>query len=147
MHIKVVAQWKDIGGCFPVRCPHRDAAYPLYRPLGYLRKNFSLLMFIDAPHHTMFKLAQKAIKGKQECRASWELIDASENGYLEVARSLLNAGADKNAQTLGGRSALMCAASRGRFEVVQLFQGEIWARCWLQSSSLKAMVAMAYYFK
>ena len=48
------------------------------------------------------------------------LMLAAEKGHLEVARLLLEAGADKNCCHDDGRNVLMLAADAGRLEVLHL---------------------------
>ncbi|CAK9019884.1 unnamed protein product [Durusdinium trenchii] len=50
----------------------------------------------------------------------WPMFSAAALGYLEVVRMLLEAGAEKNAATQDGETALMAAARDGHLEVVQV---------------------------
>ena len=50
----------------------------------------------------------------------WPMYSAAALGYLEVVQVLLEAGADKNAATQDGETALMAAARDGHLEVVQV---------------------------
>ena len=45
---------------------------------------------------------------------------AAENGHLEAVRLLLEAGADKDATTTDGATALSIAADKGHLEVVRV---------------------------
>ena len=48
------------------------------------------------------------------------LMLASRNGHMEIARLLLDAGAEPNLWDCDGETALMCASSRGHVEIVRL---------------------------
>ena len=53
-------------------------------------------------------------------RATNELIHASENGHVEIARLLLEVGTGKDLRDDTGNTALMHAARNGHVEVVRL---------------------------
>ena len=50
------------------------------------------------------------------------LMLAADNGHLEVARLLLEAGADKNCCDDDGMTALLLAADKGHLEVAHLLR-------------------------
>ena len=48
------------------------------------------------------------------------LFEAAEHGCIDVARLLVEAGADRNLRTRSGITAAMCAAENGYAEMAQL---------------------------
>ena len=71
---------------------------------------------LDAPVDLQLALSAKV----QQAEAAKELADACKQGDLTVARLLLEAGADENAQDGEGYTALMVAVQNGHMEIARL---------------------------
>ena len=74
---------------------------------------------LDAPMDIQLVLLPVSTAAQLE-RANLELMYACKHGHVEVARMLLEAGADKDLQAEAGKTALMHASLEGRLEIAGL---------------------------